>query len=305
MGAGYNHRGRFWIRDALMKKIGIVAKIQYPDTRSVLEKLIPWLSQQEKEVFMDADTASGLGKDIQPDKVYKKSKIPSLVDAIIVLGGDGTLLSVARLVEGRNIPIIGVNLGGLGFLTEVTLDEIYTTLDKLFKGEFVPDPRLLLRSHVYRQGERVAQSYCLNDTVVSKGTQARMIKLEIAINGQFVTSLRGDGLIVATPTGSTAYSLSAGGPIINPAVEALILTPICPHTLTNRPIVIPATAKIEVILKSKDEGTMVTFDGQVGFALRHEDVVEIEASEHKIILARAPDKNYYEILRTKLKWGEE
>lgn len=288
-----------------MKKIGIVAKIQYPDTRSVLEKLIPWLSQQEKEVFMDADTASGLGKDIQPDKVYKKSKIPSLVDAIIVLGGDGTLLSVARLVEGRNIPIIGVNLGGLGFLTEVTLDEIYTTLDKLFKGEFVPDPRLLLRSHVYRQGERVAQSYCLNDTVVSKGTQARMIKLEIAINGQFVTSLRGDGLIVATPTGSTAYSLSAGGPIINPAVEALILTPICPHTLTNRPIVIPATAKIEVILKSKDEGTMVTFDGQVGFALRHEDVVEIEASEHKIILARAPDKNYYEILRTKLKWGEE
>ena len=287
------------------EKVGVVAKIQYPDTKAVLEKLIPWLAQQEKEVFIDADTASILPKEIQPQKMYKKSKIPALVDAMIVLGGDGTLLSVARLVEGRNIPIIGVNLGGLGFLTEVTLEEIYTTLDKLFKGEFVPDRRLILKAHVYRQVERVVQSYCLNDTVVSKGTQARMIKLEIFINGQFVTSLRGDGLIIATPTGSTAYSLSAGGPIINPSVDALILTPICPHTLTNRPIVIPASAKIETILKSKDEGTMVTFDGQVGFTLRHDDVVEIGASEHKIILARAPEKNYYEILRTKLKWGEE
>src|SRR3972149_3829914 len=288
-----------------MKKVGVVAKIQYPDTKAVLEKLIPWLSQQEKEVFIDIDTASILSKDVQPQKMYKKPEIPARVDAIIVRGGDGTLLSVARLVGGRNIPIIGVNLGGLGFLTEVTLEEIYPTLDKLFKGEFVPDPRLILKAHVYRQGERVAQSYCLNDTVVSKGTQARMIKLEILINGQFVSSLRGDGLIIATPTGSTAYSLSAGGPIINPSVEAMILTPICPHTLTNRPIVIPASAKIETILKSKDEGTVITFDGQVGFTLRHDDVVEIEASEHKIILARAPDKNYYEILRTKLKWGEE
>ncbi|MGH7273238.1 MAG: NAD(+)/NADH kinase, partial [Nitrospiria bacterium] len=182
-----------------MKKVGVVAKIQYPDTKAVLEKLIPWLSQHEKEVFIDPDTASILSKDVHPQKMYKKSEIPALVDAIIVLGGDGTLLSVARLVEGRNIPIIGVNLGGLGFLTEVTLEEIYTTLDKLFKGEFVPDPRLILKAHVYRQGERVVQSYCLNDTVVSKGTQARMIKLEIFINGQFVTSLRGDGLIIATP----------------------------------------------------------------------------------------------------------
>jgi len=288
-----------------MKNVGVVAKIQYPDTKAVLEKLIPWLAKQEKEVFMDADTASVLGKETQPQKVYKKSKIPPLVDAIIVLGGDGTLLSVARLMEGRNIPIIGVNLGGLGFLTEVTLEEIYTTLDKVFKNEFVADPRLILKAHVHRQGERVVQSNCLNDTVVSKGTQARMIRLEIFTNGHFVTSLRGDGLIISTPTGSTAYSLSAGGPIVNPSVEALILTPICPHTLTNRPIVIPARAKIEVILKSRDEGTMVTFDGQVGFTLRHEDVVEIEASEHKIILARAPERNYYEILRTKLNWGEE
>lgn len=288
-----------------MRKVGVVAKTENPDTPAVLERLIPWLEQQDKEVFMDADAASVMKKETRPAKVYKKSKLPALVDAIIVLGGDGTLLSVARLVEGRNIPIIGVNLGGLGFLTEVTLDEIYTTLDKLFKSEFVADPRLLLKAHVYRQGECVAQSYCLNDTVVSKGTQAKMIRLEIFINGQFVTSMRGDGLIIATPTGSTAYSLSAGGPIVNPSVDAMVLTPISPHTLTHRPIVIPAQTKTEVILKSRDEGTMVTFDGQVGFTLRPEDVVEIEASDHKIILARAPDRNYYEILRTKLKWGEQ
>ncbi len=283
----------------------MVAKPHSPDTGKVLSQLIPWLEKQDKEVFIDPDTAEAMKKGERPAKVYRKSEIPSLADAIIVLGGDGTLLSVARLVGGKDIPIIGVNLGGLGFLTEVTLEETYATLDKLFKGEFVSDPRLLLKAFVYRQGERVAQSLCLNDTVVSKGTQAKMIRLEIFTNGQFVTSLRGDGLIVATPTGSTAYSMSAGGPIVNPSVDALVLTPVCPHTLTNRPVVVPARAKVEVILKSRDEGTMVTFDGQVGFTLRPEDVVEIEASEHKIILARAPDRNYYEILRTKLKWGEE
>ena len=164
---------------------------------------------------------------------------------------------------------------------------------------------MLLKASVNRQGEKVAQSYSLNDTVVSKGFQARMIKLEIFINDQFVTSLRGDGLIVSTPTGSTAYSLSSGGPIINPSVDALLLTPISPHTLTNRPVVVSAASKVEIILKSKDEGAMVTFDGQVGFALRQEDVVQVSATENKIILARTPQKNYYEILRTKLKWGEE
>jgi NAD+ kinase len=189
-------------------------------------------------------------------------------------------------------------------LTEVTLNELFVTLEKIFKAEYTPDIRLLIRAEVFRQGERVASSYCLNDTVISKGVLARMIRLEVSINGQFVTSLRGDGLIIATPTGSTAYSLSSGGPIVNPSVEALVFTPICPHTLTHRPIVMHSSATISVTMKSREDGAMVTFDGQVGFTLRPDDVIEVRAAEHKITLIRAPEKNFYAILREKLKWGE-
>lgn len=283
-----------------MKRVGIIAKTHYADSKHVLEELIPWLQQREKEIFVETDTAAIAGH----TPSYQKSKIPGLVDMIIVMGGDGTLLSVARLMNGSEIPILGVNLGGLGFLTEVTLAELYPTLEKVFNKEFVTEDRILLKVCVYRQGERVAQSFCLNDVVVSKGTLARLITMHTYINGKFVTSLRGDGLIVATPTGSTAYSLSAGGPIINPTVNALVFTPISPHILSNRPIVIPADAMIEVILKSQDEGATVTFDGQVGFSLRQEDVVDIRTAEHRIKLIHSPEKNYYEVLRKKLRWGE-
>ena len=283
-----------------MKKIGVIAKAQTPGIQKVMEGLTSWLTGRGCEVFMDNDTAAIL--DIRSP--YKKSKIPSLVEMIIVLGGDGTLLSVARLVEGKAIPILGVNVGGLGFLTEVTHEELYQTLEKVFNNEFIMEERLLLKAQIFRHGELVARSFALNDVVVSKGTLAKMIKLEIYVNNQFVTVLRGDGVIIATPTGSTAYSLSAGGPILHPSVDALILTPICPHTLTNRPIVIPDRVKIETILKSKDEGVMATFDGQVGFSLRQEDVVEICASETKTKLIHSPAINYYEVLRRKLKWGE-
>lgn len=284
-----------------MKKIGIIAKPQNSHAvKKILDELLPWLGRQEKEIFLDTDTGSIAGL----ASPHQKSKIPSLVDMVIVLGGDGTLLSVARLVEGTDVPILGVNLGGLGFLTEVTVEEVFGTLEKVFKNEFVTDDRLMLKGIVHRQGERVAQSLVLNDVVISKGTLARMIKLEIFINRQFVTALRGDGLILATPTGSTAYSLSAGGPIINPSVDAMLITPISPHTLTNRPIVIPNNIHVEVVLKTREEGTAVTFDGQVGFSLRHEDVVEIVTAESKIKLIRSPQRNYYEVLRRKLKWGE-
>ena len=284
-----------------MKKIGIIAKPQSGHAaKALLDQLLPWLAQQHKDVILDSDTASLAGL----ASPHQKSKVPGLVDMVIVLGGDGTLLSVARLVEGKGVPILGVNLGGLGFLTEVTVEELFNTLGKIFRNEFATDDRLMLRAHVHRQGERVAQSTVLNDVVISKGTLARMIKLEIFINQQFVTSLRGDGLIVATPTGSTAYSLSAGGPIIHPSVEAMVLTPISPHTLTNRPVVIPNNVKVEVILKTREVGTTVTFDGQVGFSLRHEDVVEIRTAESKITLISSPQRNYYEVLRQKLKWGE-
>jgi NAD+ kinase len=249
---------------------------------------------------MDRDTAAIAGL----SSPHQKSQIPSLVEAIIVLGGDGTLLSVARLVDGKNVPILGVNLGGLGFLTEVTLEELFPTLEKLFKREFVTDDRLMLRAQVIRQGEKVAQSVVLNDVVVSKGTLARMIRLEIRIDGQFVKTLRGDGLIVASPTGSTAYSLSAGGPILHPIVEAMLLTPISPHTLTNRPIVIPNQARVEITLRTLEEGATVTFDGQVGFSLRQNDLVEVWTNGTKIKLIRSAGRNYFEVLRQKLKWGE-
>ena len=283
-----------------MKKIGVVAKPRITAAKNVLEELYAYLTQQDKTVFMDKDTAALLGR----SSAHQKSMIPSLVDMMIVLGGDGTLLSVARLVEGKDVPILGVNLGGLGFLTEVTLEELFPTLEKVFKKDFITDDRLMLKAHIHRQGERVAQSVILNDVVVSKGTLARMIKLQVHIDGQFVTSLRGDGLIIASPTGSTAYSLSAGGPILNPSVDAMVLTPISPHTLTNRPIVIPNNTHVEVTLKSGEEGTNVTFDGQVGFSLRQNDVVEVWTIDSKIKLIRSPDRNYYEVLRQKLKWGE-
>ena len=283
-----------------MKNIGIVAKPRISAAKTVLEELYAYLTQQDKTVVMDQDTAALLGR----TSAHQKSKIPSLVDMMIVLGGDGTLLSVARLIEGKEVPILGVNLGDLGFLTEVTLEELFPTLEKVFKKDFITDDRLMLKAHIHRQGERVAQSVVLNDVVVSKGTLARMIKLQIHIDGQFVTSLRGDGLIIASPTGSTAYSLSAGGPIVNPSVNAMVLTPISPHTLTNRPVVIPNNAHVEVTLKTGEEGTNVTFDGQVGFSLRQNDVVKVWTIDSKIKLIRSPDRNYYEVLRQKLKWGE-
>jgi NAD+ kinase len=177
-------------------------------------------------------------------------------------------------------------------------------LERVFANEYVLDERLMIGAHIHRHGETVAQGVVLNDVVVSKGTLARMIELKIAIQGQFVTNLRGDGLIVSTPTGSTAYSLSAGGPIINPAVRSLILSPICPHTLTHRPLIVPDDVEIDVTLTSKDEGAMATLDGQVGVALTQGDTVVLKVSEHRTRLIRFPESSYYEVLREKLKWGD-
>jgi NAD+ kinase len=228
----------------------------------------------------------------------------ALADLLVVLGGDGTMLAAARLLEGRATPILGVNTGGLGFLTEITPDEIYKALDSIFENAYTVEERLMLRSRITRHGQQVGGASVLNDVVLSKGTLTRMVQMEIRINRQFVTGLRGDGLIISTPTGSTAYSLSSGGPILNPAVHAVILTPICPHTLTNRPIVIPQDARIEIFISSREEGAMATFDGQVGISLRHEDMIEVSASDHYAKLIRFPERTFYEVLRKKLKWGD-
>jgi len=283
-----------------MKRIGIIVKPESPDAQALLQELVPWLQARGKEPMLDPPTAALAGETAS----YTTKDIATLADMLVVLGGDGTMLAAARLAEGRPIPILGVNAGGLGFLTAVTREAACTALERVFSKSYSEEERLMLRVRVMRRGEEIIAASALNDAVVSKGALSHMVQLEISINGQFVTRLRGDGLIVSTPTGSTAYSMAAGGPILNPSVHALILTPICPHTLTNRPIVIPQDVLLEVVLVSKDQGAAATFDGQVGIALRPGDTVEIRASNNKTRLIRFPDRSYYDMLSNKLKWGE-
>lgn len=283
-----------------MKTIGIITKPKFPDVKHILTDLVAWLRERKKEVVFDAKTAALIGE----PALHQKTQIAARSDMVLVLGGDGTMLSAARLLEERAVPILGVNMGGLGFLTEITLDQLYPALEKVFAQEFKVEERLMLRADIHRHGEHVAKATVLNDVVVSKGTLARMIEIQILIDGQPVTRLRGDGLIISTPTGSTAYSLSAGGPIIHPTVQALILTPICPHTLTHRPLLVPRGVSLEVTLTSQGEGAMATFDGQVGVALMQGDTVAIAVSEHRTQLIRLPDRTYYDLLRRKLKWGD-
>jgi len=282
------------------KSVGILAKPKFPEAKSTLHDVISWLRARNIDAILDTTSASLLGE----QGGYQKTQLASKADVLLVLGGDGTMLNAARLAGERSIPILGVNMGGLGFLTEVRLENLYPSLERVFANDFVLDERLMLRTHIHRHGKTVAQGVVLNDVVISKGTLARMIELKIAIQGRFVTNLRGDGLIVSSPTGSTAYSLSAGGPIIDPAVQSLILTPICPHTLTHRPLIVPGNAEIDVTLTSKDDGAMATLDGQVGVAITQEDTVVIQTSEHRTRLIRFPESNYYDVLREKLKWGD-
>ncbi|MDH4187883.1 MAG: NAD(+)/NADH kinase [Nitrospira sp.] len=282
------------------KNIGILTKPKFPEIKSTLLDVVTWLRARNIEVILDITSATLLGE----QGGIQKTQLAGKADVLLVLGGDGTMLNAARLAGERGIPILGVNMGGLGFLTEVRLENLYPSLDRVFANDFVLDERLMLQTHVHRHGETVARGVVLNDVVISKGTLARMIELKISIQGQFVTNLRGDGVIVTTPTGSTAYSLSAGGPIINPAVQSLMVTPICPHTLTHRPLIIPGSAEIEVTLTSKDDGAMATMDGQVGVAMTQGDTVEIKLSEHRTKLIRFPESSYYEVLREKLKWGD-
>lgn len=282
------------------KSIGILTKPKFPEVKSTLQGVVSWLRERNIEVLLDTTSATLLSE----RGGIQKTLLAGKADVLLVLGGDGTMLNAARLAAERSIPILGVNMGGLGFLTEVRLDNLYPSLDRVFANDFVLDERLMLRAHVHRHGETVARGSVLNDVVISKGTLARMIELKIAIQGQFVTNLRGDGLIIGTPTGSTAYSLSAGGPIINPAVQSLILTPICPHTLTHRPLIVPGNVEVEVTLTSKDDGAMATLDGQVGIAMTQGDTAVIQASEHHTRLIRFPESHYYDVLREKLKWGD-
>ncbi len=237
------------------------------------------------------------------DPLYQNDA-PEKLDLLIVLGGDGTFLSAARQVEGRDVPILGVNLGSLGFLTEVTLDELYSSLERIFEIGFSEDLRQTLQSSVVRGLEDHPQPPVLNDVTIHKGALARLIHLEITIDGQFVTAIRADGVIISSPTGSTGYSLSSGGPIVHPSVEALVITPISPHMLTNRPLVVPSSSLVEVVLKTEGEGPVAMLDGQEIFPLVSDDVVKITAAKKRLRMILSPNRSYYQVLRQKLKWGE-
>ncbi len=287
-----------------MNRIGIIAKQNKPEAGTITSQLVEWLTPKGVEVYIEEGMKKWVNLSGPFLTVVKKEEIPPLVEMIIVLGGDGTLLSVARLIGHHQVPILGVNLGGLGFLTEITLDELYRVLERVLRGEFITDERVVLNTAVIRRGERLAEFMVLNDAVINKGALARIIDLETTINGEYLTTFKSDGLILSTPTGSTAYNLSAGGPIVYPSLHCIIITPICPHTLTNRPIMIPDDVEVRAILKSKQQEVVLTLDGQQGFVLEFEDVVEVKKAEGKIYLIKSPYRHYFELLREKLKWGE-
>jgi NAD+ kinase len=285
----------------LVQTVGIISRPRRMDIASVAPGLLAWLQTRGVNVFCDSETADCLPSTCN---VKAREEIPALSDLLIVLGGDGTLLAAARLLSQRNVPILPVNLGGLGFLTSVTLDDLYPVLEQAIKGEARYSERVMLESRVMRQGKPFHCARALNDAVLNKAALARIIDLELRVNDEFVTNYKADGLIVATPTGSTAYSLSAGGPIMYPIVSAFVITPICPHTLTNRPLVIPESAKIEVGFAAGEAPIYLTLDGQVGVELHANDVVALSAAPEKLRLVRPQEKTYFSVLRDKLKWGE-
>jgi len=289
-----------------MNKIGIIAKRNKPEAANIIYHLVDWFRQKKIEVYIENEMAHLLGPHASEPNVntVEREAFPSHAEMILVLGGDGTLLSVARLVGDHKVPILGVNLGGLGFLTEIALEELYRVLERVIQGDFTTDERVVLNASVIRKGKGVAEFPVLNDAVINKGALARIIDMETTINGEYVTTFKSDGLIISTPTGSTAYNLSAGGPIVYPSLHCIILTPICPHTLTNRPIVVPDEVEIRSTLKTRQQEVMLTLDGQQGFPLEVEDVVEVKKAAVGILLIKSPYRHYFEVLREKLKWGE-
>jgi NAD+ kinase len=284
-----------------MKKIGVIAKSHKLDRVDSVKRLYNWLVEKDLKVFMDAQTGERIGV---PSSLTKEDVGMQELDLLIVLGGDGTLLSVARMLYGRDIPILGVNMGNLGFLTEVTMDEIYPTLESVLAGKIDFEERILLNVSVLKNGKLKESHTVMNDVVFNKGVLSRIVDLRVSINGQFVSSYRGDGLIISTPTGSTAYSMAAGGPILYPTIDALIVCPICPFSFANRPIVIPGNREIEVQLEIEHTDFYVTLDGQVGFEMDFDNIIRIRRADTRLKLIHLPEKNYYEVLRKKLKWGE-
>lgn len=282
-----------------IKCVGIVVKPNHKEAWETACELSEWFNEAGLRV---------LGKPRRENEVCdietaETREFKEEADLIVVLGGDGTMISTARLTGKREILVLGINYGSLGYLTEFRIEEMYDALNSIFEGNFAIETRVMLDVEHWRDGEKLANGRVLNDVVINKAALARIIEIEVELNEQYVNSFRADGLIVSTPTGSTAYNLSAGGPIIYPSMNAVVLTPICPFTLTNRPIVMPDTAEIKLILKHENEGVVLTLDGQVGYQMQTGDCVSICKSATAFNLVQPMNRNYFDVLRDKLKWG--
>lgn len=281
-----------------IRTVGLVVKPNYAEAWQTAGELAAWLATRNIHSFTE--------------KKYHESKIETVSaeffkensDLIIVLGGDGTMISTARLTGKRAVPILGINYGGLGYLTDFRIEEMFGALEKILAGDYAIDSRVMLDVEHRRAGERLAAGRVLNDVVINRAVLAKIIEVEITLDDLFVNSFRADGMIVATPTGSTAYSLSAGGPIVYPSMNAVVLTPVCPFTLTNRPLVVPDAARIELKLNAGSEGVMLTLDGQVGYPMQAGDLALIRKSETSFNLVQPTNRNYFDVLRNKLKWGK-
>ncbi len=291
-----------------IQRVGIVAKQGLVAASEHLGRLGPWLRERGIEALYERDTATLAGDAAHGATTMTRDDLPREVDLVIVLGGDGTLLSMAaRIAQSRReVPILGVNFGSLGFLTEIRIDELTSSLEGVLAGTAQIDTRAMLAADAYRRGQQVDSCIVLNDVVFTKTALSRAIELSVSVSGGFVTRVKADGLIIASATGSTAYNLAAGGPIVHPMVDALVLTPIAPHTLTNRPVVIPGSALVEVRAhtNSGPDDVFVTYDGQSGYPLHDGDTVQVRKSEQVLRLVKAPARGYFEVLREKLKWGE-
>lgn len=291
-----------------VERVGIVAKRGLSAAAAHVSRLGAWLRDHGVEAIYETETAALVGTGAAGARTMTRDELPHAVDLVAVLGGDGTLLAMAARIaqSGRDIPILGVNFGSLGFLTEIRIDELTASMEQVLGGTAALDERAMLAAHAVRRGEDVDVRAVLNDVVFTKTALSRMIELSVSVSGAFVTRVKADGLIIASATGSTAYNLAAGGPIVHPMVDALVLTPIAPHTLTQRPIVIPGSADVEIHAHADgaSEDVFVTYDGQSGYPLKEGEVVRVRKSERALRLVRAPARSYFELLREKLKWGE-
>ncbi|GAC1669973.1 MAG: NAD(+)/NADH kinase [Candidatus Acidiferrum sp.] len=284
-----------------IKTIGIISRPRRSNLSTVVPPLLQWLEARKICAVYDMETAGSLGKG---SSGRTREQVAQEAEILLVLGGDGTLLAAAKEAAPRGIPILPINMGSLGFLTSFTVNDLYPALEEILAGRHSMSERVMLQVERVVAGKVLDQQRVLNEAVVNKGALARMIEIELLIDGAYVCKYRADGLIVATPTGSTAYSISAGGPIVHPGVGAFLITPICPHTLSDRPIVVQDTCAIELKLTAAAESVFLTLDGQTGIAMQAEDHVRISRAPERLKLIQPPQKTYFEILRNKLKWGE-